>query len=335
MMSGGWLGSRALVLGVALLAPLGVLAQDDGEAVSFPPLETEPERGCPTKKLELVPFTARAAVGLSGGGWLVHQAVIPGAKDTFFPGTEAERSGVKLVPPEEARKLGAPDPTVPLWVFGKADSAPCRALPTTWWAARMGTPEERQTYLLAELQVECDLLPPGRLSGTPVAVRQKDAPTGCKLRRANDNDEGKAGAGLPLELVDFVPDKDCEAPECVRLWERFSARWDDDSAVHDLTVSWMERGGKKDPCDWKTEDLPLLLLRPPGALAPFPLKGGGSFFGGLYDSGGLRTVLSRHLGVLYAHDAAKPKAAPKSVRYATPTEEDLVTAKRTLSPCKR
>ncbi|MCP3139022.1 hypothetical protein [Pyxidicoccus xibeiensis] len=94
------------------------------------------------------------------------------------------------------------------------------------------------------------------------------------------------------------------------------------------------RLGKKDPCGWKTEDLSLL-LRPPGALAPFPRKGGGSFFGGLYDSGGLRTVLSRHLGVLYAHDAAKSKVAPKSVRYATPIEEDLATAKRTLSPCKR
>jgi len=121
----------------------------------------------------------------------------------------------------------------------------------------------------------------------------------------------------------------------MRLWERFGSRWDDGSVVHDLTVSWMERKGKKDPCEWATEDLSLLLLRPPGALAPMQLKGGGSFFGALYDSSGLRTVLSRHLGVLYAHDAAKPTAAPKAVRYASPSEEDLLTAKRSLSPCRK
>jgi hypothetical protein len=326
------LTSQALVLGLSLGVPVGALAQDDGEAVVVPGLE--PERGCPARP-DLVPFTSRAAVGLAGSGWLAHQALIPDKKDTFFPGAEAERAGVKLVPPEDARKLGAPDPNVPLWVFGKSDAAPCRAVPTTWWAVRMGTDEDRKTYLMAELQVDCDILPPGRLSGTPVALRQKDAPTGCKLRRANDNETGKAGVGLPLEVMDFVPSRECDAPECVRLWERFSSRWDDGSLVHDLTVTWMERKGQKDPCDWATEDLTLLLLRPPGALAPAPLKSGGSYFGTLHDSGGPRTVLSRHLGVLYAHDVAKPKAAPKALRYASPTEEDLLTAKRTLSPCRK
>jgi hypothetical protein len=140
---------------------------------------------------------------------------------------------------------------------------------------------------------------------------------------------------MPLEVMDFVPSRDCEAPECVRLWESFGSRWDDGSAVTDLTVSWMERKGKKDPCDWHTEDFSILLLRPPDAMAPMQLKSGGAFFGALYDSTGLRTVLSRNLGVVYVHDVAKPKAAPKSVRYGSPSEEDLLTAKRTLSPCKR
>ncbi|MCY1016545.1 hypothetical protein [Pyxidicoccus sp. MSG2] len=332
MMSVVRLTSQALVLGLSLLTPLGALAQDDGEA-RVVPME-EAERGCPAKP-DVVPFTSRTLVGLAGSGWLAHQAVIPPAKDTFFRGGEADRAGVKLVPPEEVRKLGAPDPAVPLWVFGKADTAPCRAVPTTWWAVRMGTDEDRKTYLMAELEVGCDLLPPGRLSGTPVAVRQKDAPTGCKLRRANDNETGRQGVGMPLEVMDFVPSRDCEAPECVRLWESFGSRWDDGSAVTDLTVSWMERKGKKNPCDWHTEDFSILLLRPPGAMAPMQLKSGGAFFGALYDSTGLRTVLSRNLGVVYVHDVAKLKAAPKSVRYGSPSEEDLLTAKRTLSPCRR
>jgi hypothetical protein len=324
--------SRALVLGLSLLMPLGALAQDDGEARVIP--MEEAERGCPLKP-DVVPFTSRAAVGLSGSGWLVHQAVIPPAKDTFFKGVEAERAGVKLVPAEDVRRLGAPDPKIPLWVFGKADAAPCKATPTTWWAVRMGTDEDRKTYLMAELEVGCDLLPPGRLSGTPVALRQKDAPTGCKLRRANNNDTGRAGVGMPLEVLDFVPARECEAPDCSRLWESFGSRWDDGSAVTDLTVTWMDRKGRKDPCEWATEDFSILLLRPPEALAPAPLKSGGAFIGALYDSIGLRTVLSRHLGMLYVHDVAKPKAAPKAIRYGSPTEEDLATAKRTLSPCKK
>jgi hypothetical protein len=331
MMCAVRLTSKVLVLGLALVVPLGALAQEDGEAKVEPPKEAE--RGCPAKP-DVVPFTSRTLVGLSGSGWLAHQAVIPEAKDSFFRGLEAERAGVKLVPPEDARRLGAPDPRVPLWVFGKADAAPCRAVPTTWWAVRMGTDEDRKTYLMAELEVGCDLLPPGRLSGTPVAVRQKDAPTGCKLRRANENDTGQDGVGIPSAMVDFVPSRDCTAPECVRLWESFGSRWDDNSAVYDLTVSWMERQGKKNPCDWATEDFSILLLRPPGALAPSPLKSGGAFFGAFYDSSGLRTVLSRNLGVVYVHDVAKPKAAPRAVRYGSPTEEDLLTAKRTLSPCK-
>jgi len=56
--------------------------------------------------------------------------------------------------------------------------------------------------------------------------------------------------------------------------------------------------------------------------------------GSAYDSSGSRTVLSRNLGVVYMHDVAKPKAAPRAVRYDSPTEEDLLKAKRTLSPGK-
>lgn len=331
-MSAVRLTSQALMVGLSLLMPVGALAQDDGEAVVIP--MEEAERGCPVKP-DVVPFTSRTLVGLTGSGWLAHQAIIPPAKDTFFRGAEADRAGVKLVPPEDVRRLGAPDPNVPLWVFGKADTKPCRAKPVTWWAVRMGTDEDRKTYLMAELEVGCDLLPPGRLSGTPVALRQKDEPTGCKLRRSNDNETGRAGVGMPLEVMDFVPARECEAPDCSRLWESFGSRWDDGSAVTDLTVSWMDRKGRKDPCEWKTEDFSVLLLRPPSALAPVQLKPAGAFFGALYDSLGLHTVLSRQLGVVYVHDVAKLKAAPKQVRYASPTEEDLLTAKRTLSPCKK
>ncbi|NTX15415.1 hypothetical protein HUA74_12450 [Myxococcus sp. CA051A] len=326
--------STSLVLSLTLLAPLGASAQfDDGEVVLTAP--TEPERGCP-KRPDLVPFTPRAQVGMEGSGWLVHQAIIPESKDTFFKGRERERSGVKRVPEEEVRRLGAPDPTIPLWVFGKADTAACRAVPVSWWAARMGaTDVDRKTFLMAEIEVDCDVLPPGRLSGTPVALRQKDEPTGCKLRRPTERETGKDGEGLPPDVLEFIPVRDCESPECMRLWERIGASWDDSTTVGDFTVSWMERKGKKDPCDWPTEDLSLLLYRPPGALTPALLRNGGTqFFGGLHDSAGLRFVLSRDLGSLYMHEAAKPKAAPKAVRYGSPTEEDLILTKRTLSPCK-
>ncbi|MFP2960109.1 hypothetical protein ACLEPN_20345 [Myxococcus sp. 1LA] len=325
------LTTQALVWSLTLL-PLAASAQFD-DVDSFP--SAEPERGCP-KRPDIVPFTARNMVGLSGSGWLAHQAVIPEAKDRYFSEAERDRSGVKLVPPEDdVRKLGAPDPAVPLWVFGKADAAPCRAVPVVWWAVRMGTDADRKTYLMSEMQVECDVLPPGRLSGTPVALRQKDAPTGCKLRRADDNSNSAEGRGLPMELADVIPARSCEAPECEHKWEIFSSRWDDGSAVFDIAASWMKRDGKKDPCEWATEDYTTLLLRPAGALAPVPLRAGGAFFGALYDGTGLRTVLSRNLGTLNVHDAAKPKAAPKTVRYGSPTEEELANAKRTLSPCKK
>lgn len=320
-----------LVLGLALLLSPGALAQEE----QSPPAATaELERGCP-KRPDVVPFVSRVLVGLSGGGWLAWQAVIPESKDTYFTAAERDRAGVKPVPPEEARRLGAPDPRVPLWVFGKADTAPCRGVPATWWAVRMGTREDRQTYLMAELKLECDLLPPGRLSGTPVALRQQEAPTGCKLRRTSDNERSGPGGALPGGLAELVPVRECEAPECLRMWEYLGAKWDGGGAVQDLTVSWMQRGGKKDPCDWATEDFSVLLLRAPGAPAPVPLKPGGTYFGTLYDGTGPRTVLSRHLGVMHVYDVAKPKAAPKSVRFASLSEADLAHTRRTLSPCKR
>ncbi|MCE9669374.1 hypothetical protein LY474_16310 [Myxococcus stipitatus] len=330
----GSMRTRGLALVLALLGPLGAGAQSDGEAILIPP--EEKERGCPSpKKLDLVPFTPRSQVGLGGAGWLVHQAIIPETKDVYFTDRERERSGVKQVEPEDARKLGAPDPTIPLWVFGKSDAAPCRAEPVMWWAARMGTDLDRKTFLLAEVKVECDLLPPGRLSGTPVAVRQKDAPTGCKLRRPNERETGKEQEGLPLDALDFVPARECEAPECARVWERFGTSWDDGGSVSDLTVAWMEREGKKDPCEWSLEHFSLLLYRPMGSMTPMQLRGGGThFFGGLHDATGLRVVLSKDLGTLYAHDAARPKATPRMVRYGSPSEEDLANAKRSLSPCK-
>ncbi|MCP3103610.1 hypothetical protein LZ198_32475 [Myxococcus sp. K15C18031901] len=330
----GAMRTRWLALGLMSFGPLGAHAQSAGEATIT--LPEEKERGCPNpKKLDLVPFTPRSQVGLGGAGWLMHQAVIPDAKDVYFTDRERERSGVKQVAPEDARKLGAPDPTLPVWVFGKADAAPCRAEPVLWWAARMGTDGDRKTFLLAEVKADCDLLPPGRLSGTPVAVRQKDAPTGCKLRRPNERETGKVGEGLPSDALEFVPARDCEAPECSRVWERFGASWDDSSAASDLTVAWMSHEGKKDPCDWSLEHFSLLLYRPTGALSPVQLRGGGThLFGGLYDSSGPRVVLSRDLGTLYAHDAARPKAPPKAVRYGSPSEEDLANARRSLSTCK-
>lgn len=319
MMSAVRLTAKALALGVALLVPLGSLAQ---------------ETGCP-KRPELVPFMSGSLVGLPAVGWLAWQGVIPESKDTFFLGSERERSGTKPVPEKDVRKLGAPDPKVPLWVFGKADTAPCRAEPTTWWAVRMGTSEDRQTYLLAELKVRCELLGPGRLSGTPVALRQKVEPTGCMLHRVGDNERSGPGGALPSDLLELVPVRQCELPDCARVWERISAKWDDGSIVSDFTVSWMERGGKKDPCDWAVEDVSLLVLKTPGMTAPVALQPGGPYFGTLYDSFGPRFVLSRQLGVVYAYDVAKPRAAPKQVRYASPSEEELSRAKRTLSPCKR
>jgi hypothetical protein len=275
-----------------------------------------------------------ALVGLPRSGWLAHQAVIPEAKDTFFPGLERRRSGMKPVPEEQARRLGAPDPKVPLWVFGKADVAPCRAVPTTWWAVRMGTDDDRKTYLMAELQLDCDLLPPGRLSGTPVALRQKDAPTGCKLRRPHRTEMGKDSDGLPPDMADHVPAHDCSPPGCARLWEHFGATFEDSTAAFDLTVSWLERNGR-DPCTWPVEDFSVLLLRRPESMALDELRPGGDLFGGLYDAKGLRYLLSRQGGVMYAYDPARLKVAPRSVRYGSPTEEDLLHGKRTLSPCKK
>ncbi|MBZ4400227.1 hypothetical protein [Myxococcus sp. AS-1-15] len=326
--------STAWVLGWALLAPWSAGAQDDDGSVKFI-VPSDVERGCP-KRPDVVPFTQRSQAGLEGSGWLVHQAIIPESKDPYFKGLERERAGVKRVDELDIRKLGAPDPTIPLWIYGKTDAVPCRAVPSAWWAVRMGaTDAERKTFLMAEVQAECDLLPPGRLSGTPVALRQKDEPTGCKLRRPTERETGKEAEGLPSDVMEYVPARDCDMPECGRLWERIGASWEDGTTVSDFLVTWMERAGKKNPCDWATEDLSLVLHKPIGALTPVQLRNGGSvFFGGLHDSGGLKFILTRDLMSLYVHEVAKPKAAPKAVRYSSPSEEDLMMQQRTLSPCK-
>ncbi|MBJ6761122.1 hypothetical protein JGU66_10140 [Myxococcaceae bacterium JPH2] len=306
-------------------------AQDDGEAVVIPPPEMD--RGCPAKP-DVVPFTAMSVAGLPRSGWLAHQAVIPEAKDRWFQRAERSRSGVKPVPEDQARRMGAADPKVPLWVFGKSDAAPCRALPTTWWAVRMGTDEDRQTYLMAEVQVDCDLLPPGRLSGTPVALRQKDAPTGCKLRRPNRTETGKDGDPLPGDMADRVPDHECAPPNCARLWEHFGATFEEGTGAYDLTVSWMERNGR-DPCGWQVEDTSLLLLRRPDLTSMEELRPGGILYGGFHDAAGLRYLLSRKEGTLYVYDPARLKSAPKAVRYGSLTEDERLHSRRTLSPCKQ
>ncbi|QSQ10693.1 hypothetical protein [Myxococcus landrumensis] len=326
--------SPSLALGLTLFAvPRGARAQDDGAAVIIE--APVPDRGCP-KRPDVVPFSSGSHLGLERSGWLVHQAVIPESKDTYFKGLEREREGAKLVAEEDVRKLGAPDPSIPLWVFGKNDTPACRATPTQWWAVRKGvTDAERKTFLMAEIQSDCDMLPPGRLSGTPVALRQKDEPTGCKLRRPTERELGKDGEGLPADVMEFVPARDCEAPGCMRLWERIGITWEDGGAVNDFTVTWMDRKGKKDPCEWATEDMSLLFYRPSGALSPASLKNGGTvFFGGFHDSAGLRFILSRDSGSLFVHDPAKPKAAPKAIRFTSPSEEEVLLTRRSLSPCK-
>ncbi|RKG91603.1 hypothetical protein [Corallococcus terminator] len=326
-----------LVLAVWPMAARAQVDADNGDAVVVD--MPEPDRGCPAKP-EFMPMTPMALVGIERLGWLVHQAIIPSGKDKFFQAGARSRSGVKPVPAEMARKLGAPDTKVPLWVFGKENSKACKATPTAWWAVRMGTDEDRQTYLMAEVAVECELLPPGRLSGTPIAVRQKDEPTGCRLRRPNRSQTGKDSDGLPPDYAEHIPPQDCAAPECARLWEYFGVTGGEDSAgAFDLTVSYLHRNGSN-PCNWATDDLSKLFVRHAESTSLQELKPGGVLFGGLWDFNGLRYILSRQMGVFYAYDyqqlkAPRPKMTPKSVRYGSPTEEDLIHAKRSLSPCKK
>ncbi|RKH08735.1 hypothetical protein D7V97_18530 [Corallococcus sp. CA053C] len=333
MTGGAMRAGFALVL--ALTAwPQAARAQvdvDNGDAVVVD--MPEPDRGCPVKP-EFLPVTPMGLVGIERLGWLVHQAIIPPGKDKFFQAGARSRSGVKPVPAEMARKLGAPDLKVPLWVFGKADAKACKATPVEWWAVRMGTDEDRQTYLMAELRTDCELLPPGRLSGTPLVLRQKDEPTGCRLRRPNRNQTGKETDGIPPDYAEHIPPQDCVSPECARLWEYFGVTGEDNAGAFDLTVSYLHRNGSN-PCNWATEDLSKLFVRAPESTSLQELKPGGVLFGGLWDFNGLRYILSRQMGMFYAYDYQKLKAPPKAVRYGSPTEEDLIHAKRSLSPCKK
>jgi hypothetical protein len=332
MMNGVKRAGFALVW-TLLAGPQAAWAQvDDGSAVVID--MPEPDRGCPAKP-EFLPMTPMAQVGIERLGWLVHQAILPASKDKFFKGGERSRSGVKPVSMDEARKLGATDTKkTPIWVFGKEKAKACKGTPIAYWAARMGTDDDRQTYLMAEVAVECELLPPGRLAGTPIALKQKDEPTGCRMQLPNRNQTGKETDGVPPDYAEHLPPQDCASPGCVRLWEFFGVSGEEGAGAYDLTVSYLNRNGSN-PCNWRTEDVSMLFARTPEGTALTPLKPGGQLFGGLWDFSGLRYILSREMGVLYAYDFQKLKAAPKAVRYASPTEEDLIHAKRTLSPCKR
>ncbi|RKI04412.1 hypothetical protein [Corallococcus sp. AB038B] len=306
--------------------------EDDGSAVVVDLPEID--RGCPVKP-EFLPMTPMGQVGIDRLGWLVHQAIIPPSKDKFFLAGARSRSGVKPVPMDQSKKLGALDTTkAPIWVFGKEKSKACKGTPIAYWAVRMGTDEDRQTYLMAELAMECEVLPPGRLAGTPVALRQKDEPTGCVLRRPNRSHTGKESDGIPPDYAEHIPPQDCAAPECARLWEYFGVTGEEGEGSFDLTVSYLHKNGSN-PCNWASDDLSMLFVRGRESTALTPLKPGGQLFGGLWDFSGPRFILSREMGVLYAYDYQKLKAAPKAVRYGSPTEEDLIHAKRTLSPCKK
>ncbi len=166
--------SHTAALGVAWI--LGGTAALAGE-VQAP----EKERGCPARP-EVVPLTDMSGRGARRDGWVAHQALIPESRDTFFQKDERQRTGWKQVPAEQARKLGAPDPAVPLWIFTGPDTPACRATPTQSWAVRNGD-EEWNTYLVSELQADCALPRPGSVpGGVLMALRQKEAPSGCKLR---------------------------------------------------------------------------------------------------------------------------------------------------------
>jgi hypothetical protein len=128
---------------------------------------------------------------------------------------------------------------------------------------------------------------------------------------------------LPLEIEGLVPKEPCEAPGCLVSWVVRVNDFRGGTNFFEALVSWVYPTASENECDWQVEDFfgHFVQLETNAPVESFDAEG--KFAGAFYDTGGVRALVMRELGVYWVYAPTDPRPTlVEHVDWWIPHDED-------------
>ncbi len=213
---------------------------------------TPPGIGCPDAANVFVASYLTAEEGQKGHtGWVLplHDQVV----------ATLESEDYKTLDAAAASAAGVPAPPQNLWLLDPRGQ-PCKLTIGNYYAVGIDAPEKNITY---GVELTGCQPPPDPANASAIAVVSSDTPNECQVigprgvsQRLGEYD--KAGkwqkpakeTPIPQNLAALVPDKECAAPTCEKLWSFAQVDVGGQPVAWAGAVNWLQ---VSEECEWKGE----------------------------------------------------------------------------------
>ncbi len=212
---------------------------------------TPPGVGCPdASNVFVVSYLTPEEGGKGHTGWVLplHDQVVATIDGEDYKAIDAAAAGA----------AGVPVPPQSVWLL--SGGAPCKATVGGYYAAGIDAPEKNITY---GVELSGCQPPPDPANASAIAVVSSDNPSECQVvgprglaQRLGEVD--KAGkwqkplkeTPIPANLAAIIPQKDCAAPTCEKLWSMAQVEVGGQPVAWAGAVNWLE---VSEECEWKGE----------------------------------------------------------------------------------
>jgi hypothetical protein len=213
---------------------------------------TPPGIGCPdANNVFVVSYLTPEEDGKGHTGWVLplHDQVVP----------NLESEDYKAIDPGAASAAGVPVPPPNVWLL-QPGGQPCKATIGSFYAVGIDAPEKNVTY---GVELTGCQAPQDPANASAIAVVSSDNPNECQVigprgvsQRLGEYD--KAGkwskptkeTPIPANLAALIPQKDCAAPGCEKLWSFAQVDVGGQPVAWAGAVNWLQAS---EECEWKGE----------------------------------------------------------------------------------
>ena len=218
-----------------------------------------------------------------------------------------------------AQAAGVPAPPQNLWMM--MPNGPCRVTIGSYYAAAIDAPTKNIAY---GVELSGCAPPKDTAPETAIALVSNEPPGQCLVyppkpvaARVGEMDE-KSGkwsrpakeTAIPAAIASQVPQKDCAAPQCEKLWSIAQVDIGGKTVAWSGAVNWLATGDEAKQCEWRAERFSGFWIADAGG-APAKITEGQDhplpLFAVLADGGGPKIALASGPGEYTAYDYAAGK----------------------------
>lgn len=208
--------------------------------------------GCPSANGVMIASYVAQDASKGRSGWVVplHSVPLPATDVPDYTTVDAATASAAGVP--------AP-PTGTMWL-ASSSGEPCRGTVGHYYAARIegslsygfeldGCPAPRSADEGGGIVLVSDAAPTAcRFEAPePVAARLGEMPAQNQWQRPTKE------TPIPAPLAAVIPEKDCAAPACEKLWAFADVKIDGKTAAWSGAVNWLAVGDAAQPCSWTAD----------------------------------------------------------------------------------